>query len=838
MNSALQPKPARFLTAAKHALSLFALACSISACDADDEDRDLSHLRQSSNHLGIWLWDFNGTGFADHAKLADRLANMGVKRIYVKVADGGYNNAQWPEVDDADLVAAYEGRGLEVWAWAYNYPGNVQAQADALYHAAAAGYDGFVSDVEIEFDGKSTELHALFSALDGARDRAISDGLSDNFKLYATTWGNPEDHGMRVDIIDQYVDAHMPQTYLEVWGPSYMAQAAFWVEAGTQEYRSLGAIKPVHHIISAEHDTITAAQLDAAIAASGGETSIWRIPGNGTSQAIWKDLEAVDWDVSFAAGPTGSVELDVPTVFGKGVATPIAGTAAGDVKKVVVTVDGYQIGQANVGNNGAWSFAYAFSNAGSQRRLIARGLDAQNHKVTEVAQNIDVIDGPAPQISAIAPASATVGVPAQFSGTVGQGITQVRLDVEGYVVYTGPVNAGAFAFAYSFSLAGQRSMLIQGLDANGKLLAQQHETIDVQPGDSPELTLQGSAQALTGDPVVFGGTASQQITRVRVSVDGWKIGETNVQEGAWSLAYAFNSAGDNRAVLAEGLDAQNQVVTSAQSQITVGQGGVASVSVQHPGSVETGKSVQFSGDVSQGIVRVELSVDGWKIADVPVAQGHYTTNYVFSSAGNNRQVQAKGFSANNELLASDASAINVTAPNVAVPQLPYFYQYANVTNPGGSCQNTSMAMVLRHYGAPNSETPDEISHYYGTSQAQTVAGFQQVFNSEAAYLGLTVRDAGTTSATIADVRAELGKGNPVVVHGYFTDYGHVIVLLGYKNGQYTVHDPAGSWSQQYGVGGYAGDGPTAGRFAVYSAAAVEAAIAPDNLVWMHRFYHI
>jgi hypothetical protein len=75
--------------------------------------------------------------------------------------------------------------------------------------------------------------------------------------------GQPQRHGMRVDIINRYVDAYMPQTYVEVWGSSYMANAAQWVNAGTQEYRDLGATKPIHPIVSDEQNVITATQINS-----------------------------------------------------------------------------------------------------------------------------------------------------------------------------------------------------------------------------------------------------------------------------------------------------------------------------------------------------------------------------------------------------------------------------------------------------------------------------------------------------------------------------------------------------------------------------------------------
>jgi len=249
----------------------------------------------SEGGMGAWLWYVDGIGMS-HAELADRLAGLGARRVYVKVADGAADCGAWPELCDATVPATYQAAGLEAWAWAYVYPGSASAQADALSTAARTGYDGYVLDIESEFDGASSTLETVLVAFAAARDAARADGtVGADWELRATTWGNPGDHGMRVDILDRYVDAHLPQTYVEVWGSSYMADAAWWVELGTCEYRSLGATKPIHHIVSTEYDEITAAQIDDFVRMSGPETSIWRVPGGGTSTRIWDDWAAVDW---------------------------------------------------------------------------------------------------------------------------------------------------------------------------------------------------------------------------------------------------------------------------------------------------------------------------------------------------------------------------------------------------------------------------------------------------------------------------------------------------------------------------------------------------------------
>jgi hypothetical protein len=79
----------------------------------------------------------------------------------------------------------------------------------------------------------------------------------------------------------------------------------------------------------------------------------------------------------------------------------------------------------------------------------------------------------------------------------------------------------------------------------------------------------------------------------------------------------------------------------------------------------------------------------------------------------------------------------------------------------------------------------------------------------------------------------------VIVHGYFTVYGHVVVTLAYSGGQYVVNDPAGRWSEVF-KGGYGGSqSPTSGHAVHYQAAAFEQAIASEDgstpvPIWYHE----
>lgn len=255
---------------------------------------------EKCNNLGVWLWHIEGTEYPTIVNLANDLSELGVKRVYVKVADGSIDSLFWTEIINRDIVEVLLQHDIEPWAWSYNYPGNEAKQAEALRVAAQTGYKGYVLDLEMEFDGNAIDLLNLTKHFHDVRDSVLLEGIvQDSMPIYLSTWGNPEDHNFQVHVADPFVDAFMPQTYLENWGLSYLDDPAFWVNIGNEEYRELGATKPIHHIISMEHGNVTADHVNAFFTASGSNSSIWRIPGSGTPPSIREVWESVDWNIDY-----------------------------------------------------------------------------------------------------------------------------------------------------------------------------------------------------------------------------------------------------------------------------------------------------------------------------------------------------------------------------------------------------------------------------------------------------------------------------------------------------------------------------------------------------------
>ena len=170
-----------------------------------------------------------------------------------------------------------------------------------------------------------------------------------------------------------------------------------------------------------------------------------------------------------------------------------------------------------------------------------------------------------------------------------------------------------------------------------------------------------------------------------------------------------------------------------------------------------------------------------------------------------------------------------------IPDVPYFHQHSNRINPSGSCQNTSVAIVLKYYGADDI-TPDMISAKWGTYVAQSTGGLEKVFNEEAALRGLSVRDQATETGLLRELHALLDAGRPVIVHGGFSTVGHLMVLVGYDERFYYAMDPASQWTERLNGGFTNTDDPHIGRYTRYGRDAVENAIVSRGFIRMHQIY--
>jgi hypothetical protein len=281
----------------------------------------------------------------------------------------------------------------------------------------------------------------------------------------------------------------------------------------------------------------------------------------------------------------------------------------------------------------------------------------------------------------------------------------------------------------------------------------------------------------------------------------------------------------------------NDPVQAKDGETAANAQGVFALNIPH----ECENPCTFSVRTSLTIASVIYEADQWALGESFEANSEFSMAYTFNTMGL-RKIRAIGLSAQNERIVEAERVIEIKAGAATTPDprsdpppqpddtsasgrpdVPFFLQYNNRIHPAATCQNTSIAMVLSYLGWRGA--PDDITERYGKDRAQSPAGLAAVFNAIARENGLSKLLKPNTGGTLSGLRAELDRGTPVIIHGYFTSYGHVVVVLGYDGDGYYVNDPAGQWSEAF-MGGYRGR--DAGKAVHYGKSAFEAAVATSN----------
>lgn len=146
-------------------------------------------------------------------------------------------------------------------------------------------------------------------------------------------------------------------------------------------------------------------------------------------------------------------------------------------------------------------------------------------------------------------------------------------------------------------------------------------------------------------------------------------------------------------------------------------------------------------------------------------------------------------------------------PNNAtiISNIPYRAQRDNIHEPGATCGITSATMLLRFHG--DTVEPDFLYETYGKSIGQSPSSLESLYRNR---IGNGYH---SYNATYAEVRKWIDAGQPVVMHGWFTYSGHVVLAVGYDSTGLYFHDPAGKWTG--GISTYDST-KNAGRYVHYS----------------------
>jgi uncharacterized protein YvpB len=182
----------------------------------------------------------------------------------------------------------------------------------------------------------------------------------------------------------------------------------------------------------------------------------------------------------------------------------------------------------------------------------------------------------------------------------------------------------------------------------------------------------------------------------------------------------------------------------------------------------------------------------------------------------------------NDKLESKGNSVKLT--------VPYKMQLDNKFKPYSTCNVTSLAMCLEYYGVglvntfngvvrknKNLQLEDELYQYMSDK------GLNKHYPEHLAQVARDygIKDDFTVHGTFDRCKQHLSKGNPCIIHGYFTQPGHIIVLVGYDGTRFIVHDPYGEWFKT----GYRTD--LSGEYLHYSYDLIEKTCAYDGQFWVH-----
>jgi hypothetical protein len=235
----------------------------------------------------------------------------------------------------------------------------------------------------------------------------------------------------------------------------------------------------------------------------------------------------------------------------------------------------------------------------------------------------------------------------------------------------------------------------------------------------------------------------------------------------------------------------------------------------------------------------EFTIHSWKSVD----RNHLKIALLGSSLGNParntwfvfmphvRLIDRRG----NPPVSPRPPAVPIRLPNLGLPAtknlgVPHRSQLDNAENPTGACNVTCFAMVMRYFKIrqrTNAVQMEDELYRYMENQGLSRHDPGDLAQLARAY-GL--KDELTLQGRLADIRKAIAEGKPCIIHGYYTSFGHIIVVRGYDKSGFFVNDPYGEWT----ASGYRKD--LSGENLHYSTGLVQSKSSPEgpNFIWLHR----
>ncbi|PSB15061.1 hypothetical protein C7B65_25315 [Phormidesmis priestleyi ULC007] len=229
----------------------------------------------------------------------------------------------------------------------------------------------------------------------------------------------------------------------------------------------------------------------------------------------------------------------------------------------------------------------------------------------------------------------------------------------------------------------------------------------------------------------------------------------------------------------------------------------------------------------------EFKIHSWKLLErshlkvallgATLGNPERNTWYVYSS-------HIKVINDKNNVVALTPTPITNGLPLSKVLNIPHKSQLDNALNPTGACNVTSFAMVMAYFQIKGrtgvGQLEDELYRYMENSGLSRWEP-DDLARAATAY---GIRDEFTMRGKLSDLRRAIASGYPCIIHGYFTSFGHILVVRGYDPNGFFVNDLYGEWSSS----GY--DKDASGENLYYSNGLIQSKCSPEgeDYVWIHR----
>lgn len=164
--------------------------------------------------------------------------------------------------------------------------------------------------------------------------------------------------------------------------------------------------------------------------------------------------------------------------------------------------------------------------------------------------------------------------------------------------------------------------------------------------------------------------------------------------------------------------------------------------------------------------------------------------------------------------------------------VPYFSQRDNKFEPFGTCNVTSVAMVLHYFGIRGDGSHQQLEDQLFAKCQRHGWDYHAPYDLQKLITSYGFKDKFNPTSRWQDARLHIDAGLPLIAHGYFTRSGHIVTIVGYDDaayggaGAWVVNDPFGEWFEW-------GYNNTSGKWLRYSYRMMREVCGDDGDLWLH-----